>query len=87
MNKKQIGQEFQKIDNELRCGKYSIASFSPDVIKRRELLLFAQVCLSDMFVAKKKKDKASENFQESLYETIMSNYYNWDKDEQETAQA
>jgi hypothetical protein len=79
MNRNQIEQEFQKIGNEIKYNKPTNTPYPPDVIKRRELLLFAQVSLANMSDAKRKKDKQKEKLQEALYKTIMSNYYCWDK--------
>jgi hypothetical protein len=82
MNKKQIEQEFQKIDDEIKYNKPVDTPYPPDVIKRRELLLFAQVCLANVLDAKKKKNKQEGKLHEALYETMMSNYYGWYKSEQ-----
>lgn len=79
MNKKQIEQEFKKIDYELRFNKPDFAPYPPDLVKRRELLLFAQVHLSNVLGAKLEKDEMEEEYQESLYRAVMSMYDNWDK--------
>jgi hypothetical protein len=78
MNKKQIELEFQKIDNEIKYNKPIDIPYPPDIIKRIELLLFAQVSLANVLDARRKKDKQKEKLQEALYKTIMSNYYDWD---------
>ena len=57
MNKKQIEQEFKKIDYELRVNKPDSAPYPPDLVKRREYLLFAQVHLSNILNAKVKEDE------------------------------
>ena len=54
MNKKQIEQEFKKIDYEIRFNKPDFAPYPPDLVKRREYLLFAQVHLSNILDAKLK---------------------------------
>ena len=81
MNKKQIKQEFKKIDYELRFNKPAVAPYPPDVVKRREFLLFAQVHLSNILDAKSKKDRLSERFETEMYNKVMETYYNWDQNE------
>ena len=82
MTKKEIDREFKKIDYELRVNKPNFTPYPPDLVKRREMLLFAQVHLSNVLEAKLKKDKWAEDFEENIYKAIMSNYYNWGKNEQ-----
>lgn len=77
MNKKQIEQEFKKIDYELRFNKPDFAPYPPDLVKRREFLLFAQVHLSNVLGAKLKKDKWDERFETEMYNKVMEIYYNW----------
>lgn len=81
MNKKQIGREFKKINHELRINKPDFIPYPPDLIKRREFLLFAQVHLSNILDAKLKKDKWNERFETEMYKIVINNYYNWDKNE------
>jgi hypothetical protein len=79
MNKKQIKQEFKKIDHEFRFNKPDFAPYPPDLVKRRELLLFAQVHLANVLGAKLENDEKEEKYQESLYRAVMSMYDNWNK--------
>jgi len=79
MTRKEIEGELQKIDYEIRINKPDSAPYPPDVVKRRELLLFAQVHLSNILGAKLKKDKWCENFETEMYNKVMEIYYNWDK--------
>ncbi len=79
MNKKQIEKEFEKINYELRFNKPAITPYPPDIVKRREHLLFAQVHLSNILGAKSKKDKCDEKFETEMYNNVMDIYYNWDK--------
>ena len=81
MNKKQIEQEFKKIDYELRVNKPDSAPYPPDLVKRREYLLFAQVHLSNILDAKTKKDKWDERFETEMYNKVMEIYYNWGNNE------
>lgn len=75
MRKKQIKKEFKKINYELRVNKPNFTPYPPDVVKRREMLLFAQVHLSNVLEAKFRKDKWEEDFEEDMYKAVMSNYY------------
>jgi len=77
MRTEQIEEEFKKIRYELISNKPDFVPYPPNIVKRRELLLYAQVTLSNILGAKLKKDKKSEDFQESLYKIIVSSYYNW----------
>ena len=79
MEKKQIEREFQKIDYELRVNKPDSVPYLPDLIKRREFLLFAQVHLNNILDAKSKKDKWEERFETEMYNKVMKIYYNWEK--------
>lgn len=79
MQKEQIKREFKKIDYELRVNKPDSAPYPPDLVKRRGLLLFAQVHLSNILGAKLKKDKWDERFETEMYNKVMKIYYNWNK--------
>lgn len=81
MTRKQIEQEFKKIKYELFVNKPDIAPYPPDIVKRREYLLFAQVHLSNVLGAKIKKDKWDEEFETKMYNKVMEIYFNWDKNE------
>jgi len=81
MNKKQIEEEFDKINYELRVNILDSATYPPDIVKRREYLLFAQVHLNNILDAKLKKDKWDEGFETEMYNKVMEIYYNWVRDE------
>jgi len=76
MNKKQIDEEYKKIIYELRINKPFITPYPPDIVKRREYLLFAQVHLNNILDAKLKKDKCYEKFETEMYNKVMDIYYN-----------
>ena len=79
MNKKQIDEEFKKINYELRINKPFITPYPPDIVKRREYLLFAQVHLNNILGAKLEKDKWNEKFETEMYNKVIGIYYNWNK--------
>lgn len=81
MTRKGIKQEFKKIDYELFVNRPNFTPYPPNVVKRREFLLFAQVHLGNILGAKIKKDKWSERFETEMYSKVMGIYYNWDKNE------
>ena len=76
MNEKQIEQEFKRIDYELRVNKPDSVPYLPDLVKRREFLLFAQVHLSNILEAKSKKDRLSEKFETEMYDKVIEIYHN-----------
>ncbi|MCK4321351.1 hypothetical protein KAX08_02395 [candidate division WOR-3 bacterium] len=76
MNRKQIEEEFNKINYELRVNKPDSATYPPDIVKRREYLLFAQVHLNNILDAKSKRDKWEEKFETEMYKNVMKIYYN-----------
>lgn len=79
MNKKKIEEEFKKLNFELFENKPKInLPYPPDIVKRRELLLFAQVHLSNILDAKLKKDYWKERFETEMYQIVMDFYYEWD---------
>ena len=77
MTKREIDQEFNKIDLEFHKKRPMQTPFPPNVVKRRELLLFAQVHLNKILEAKLKKDQLAEKFQTEMYRIVMLYYYNW----------
>lgn len=81
MEKKQIEQEFEKINYELRVNKPNFSPYPPNVVKRREVLLFAQVHLSNILDAKFRKDKWDEGFETEMYNRVMGIYNNWEENE------
>jgi hypothetical protein len=86
MNKKQIEQEWKKLNFELLENKPKIdGPYPSDIVRRRELLLFAQVHLSNIIDAKDKNDRRVEDFETEMYDRIMSTCYNWDSNEHGTS--
>ena len=81
MEKKEIEREFQKINYELRVNRPDSAPYLPDIVKRREFLLFAQVHLSNILDANLKEDRWSEMFETEMYNKVMEIYYKWGRDE------
>lgn len=80
MNKKQIKQEYKKLQFEIFENKPKTdKSYPPDIVKRREFLLFAQVHLANILDAKARKDKWDENFETALYKIVINIYYDWNK--------
>ena len=78
MTKKQIDREYERINFELFKNKPGIdGPYPTEVVKRRELLLFAQVHLSKILGAKQNKDRIEEKTHSSLYKCVMNTYYNW----------
>ena len=83
MTKQQIDREYKKNYYEMHVNKPAIdGPYPPEIVKRRELLLFAQVHLGNILGAKIKKDKVEEALQEFYYWFTMKEYYNWEKNEQ-----
>jgi hypothetical protein len=81
MEKKEIEHEFQKINYELRVNRPDSAPYLPDIVKRREFLLFAQVHLSNILDANLKEDRWSEMFETEMYNKAMEIYFKWGRDE------
>lgn len=76
MTKEQIEKEFKKIDFELRENKPNVIGVFPDeIVKRRELLLLAQVALNNIIGAKQAKNRKEEEFYEDIYQKIIGYYY------------
>lgn len=77
MTRKEIEQEFKKINYELRANKPDSAPYPLGLVKRREYLLFAQVHLGNILGAKLKRDEWEERFETEMYSKVMEIYYNW----------
>lgn len=76
MNKKQIEQEWKKLEIELFENKPKIdGPYPTDIVKRRELLLYAQVHLANILDAKSRKDRWDEWFETEMYNRVMKIYY------------
>ncbi len=81
MREKDIDNEFRKINYELRYNRPKVVPHPPDIVKRREFLLFAQVHLCNILDAKLKKDRWQERFETEMYNKIMEIYTNWNENE------
>jgi len=80
MNKKQIEEEYIKLKHEIFENKPKTNKpYPPDIVKRRQFLLFAQVHLANILDAKSKKDKWDEEFETAMYKKVMDIYYDWNK--------
>ena len=79
MTEKQIKQEWQRLNFEVFENKPKTDKPYPsDVVKRRELLLFAQVHLAEISWAIKCKDLETERLHTAAYNLVMSKYYDWE---------
>jgi hypothetical protein len=74
MTKKQLKNEWKRLESEFDK-KPKVSPFPPEIVKKRELLLFAQVELSEVQWAKKCKNLSDEMFHIAMYYLIMSTYY------------
>lgn len=80
MNKKQIEQEWGKLKSKIIENKLKIdGPYPPDSVRRRELLLFAQVHLCNILDAKSKEDKWAKGFETEIYSKVLEIYYKGDK--------
>jgi len=80
MNKRQIEQEWKRLDFELFENRPKTDKpYRPDVVRRRELLLYAQVHLAEISWAEKCKDIETERLQTEAYNLVMLKYYDWGK--------
>lgn len=77
MTRKEIELKFKKIEYELRVNKPDSVPYLPNLVKKREFLLFAQVHLRNILNAKSKKDRWSKRFETEIYNKVMEIYYNW----------
>lgn len=73
-------KEWRRLNFEVLENKPKIETpYPPDIVKRRELLLFAQVHLNNILDAKLKKDDWYERFETKMYHKVMELYYEWDR--------
>jgi hypothetical protein len=80
MNKEQIEQEYIKLKYEIFENKPKTNKpYPPDIVKRRRLLLYAQVHLEEISWAKKCKDSETERLHTEAYNLVMSQYDEWEK--------
>lgn len=76
MTKKQLLQEWEKLNFEMFKNKPVAKGPYPDsIVKRRELLLYAQVHLSEIEWAKKCKSLEMERLHTEKYYHVMQMYY------------
>ncbi len=76
MSIRQIQDEWKKLDFEMQYNKPNIEGpYPPEIVRRRELLLIAQVYLANVMYAKAQKDKQRERFETEMYSRIMEMYY------------
>lgn len=79
MTKKQLIMEWKRLDYELFENRPKTDKpYPPAIVERRELLLFAQVHLSEIEWAKKCRDKKAESYHTKMYYKIMQKYYAYD---------
>jgi hypothetical protein len=84
MNKKQIKQEWKKLKSLIIHHRPIFdGPYPPKIVKFRELLIYAQVHLSNIMDSKNRNDERMEAFETEMYELIMSIFDNWYKNEQE----
>lgn len=77
MTRKEIDKEYELLDHELFNNRPIISPYPPDTVKRRELLLRAQVYLAEVLEAKMAKNRDVELYYEYQYRRIMDDYFNW----------
>lgn len=75
MTKKQVDIEFKRITKEVHDKPKCKTPYPKNIVRIRELLLFAEVELSNILGAKKDKDKKLEAFHIDLYKTIIKQYF------------
>lgn len=80
MNKNQIEQEYIKLKHEIFENKPKTNKpYPPDIVKRKILLLYAQVHLAEISWATKCKDSETERLHTEAYNLVMSQYDEWEK--------
>ena len=76
MDRKQLSREWQRLNFEIFENRPKTDKpYLPYVVKRRELLLYAQVHLAEILQAKKSKNLETERLNTGAYNLIMSEYY------------
>ncbi len=80
MTKRQVMQEFKKLKYEIIENKPILKKpYPPSLVRKRELLLFAQVHLCNILEAKAVNDKIKEELNVKIYKSFMTLYYGWEK--------
>ncbi|MGB9721276.1 MAG: hypothetical protein ACPL28_07360 [bacterium] len=78
MTKKQLQREWERLKFEIFVNKpQTDKPYSQHIVRRREFLLFAEVHLNNIFLAKAKRDRWDEKFETEMYNKVMELYYNW----------
>lgn len=79
MTKSQVLKEFDKLKFEIINNNPIMKKPYPkSIIKRRELLLYAQVHLNNILESKLIKDRVSEDMNTTLYKMMMTFYHGWE---------
>ncbi len=80
MTKKQIKKEWERLNFEIFENRPKTDKPYPShIVKRRELLLYAQVHLSEISWAKRCNDREKERISTNLYNFVMAKYYEYEK--------
>jgi len=66
MNRRQINQEFKKITQEIH-NRSKVSPYPLEIVRKRELLLFAEAHLGNILEAKRKKQDIKNFFWSQLY--------------------
>lgn len=80
MTKKQADLEFERLNKEIDDKPKCKTPYPYDIIKTRELLLIAQVLLSQVLDAKKAEDKFRESFLTMIYKLTLRQYFSCKRD-------
>lgn len=76
MSKLNLKKEWERLTYKVHENKPKIdGPYPPAVVKRRELLLYAEVLLAQIAGARKEKDSLWEHIETANYKEVMSNYY------------
>ena len=76
MTKRQIAREWKRLYYEIFANKpRSNSPYPPNVVRRRELLLYAQVHLAEISWAQKCGNFEAEKMHMAAYYSVISKYY------------
>jgi hypothetical protein len=79
MTQKQVTKEWKRLNFELFGNRLKTDKpYPPEIVKRRELLLYAQVHLAEISWAKKCRDLEALRLHSKAYELVMSKYYEFE---------
>lgn len=80
MTNEQINEEYKKLHFEIFENRLKTNNPYPsEVVKRRTLLLYAQVHLAEISWAEKCKDSETERLHTEAYNLVMSQYDEWER--------